>query len=150
DLPGRYADPDLAATATPAKIDAAMLRQCARMLAGIQWSDADVARFLGCWLSEPKPHVFFDPPAPALAPAAFRARAARRGLRLDRRTQLLYDGRNVFINGIAQRWPADGTAMIRRLANRRALTGRELAAVPPRAAALLFDWYRDGYLQPAG
>jgi 50S ribosomal protein L16 3-hydroxylase len=50
DLQGRYADPDLAPTRSPAKIGAAMQRQCARMLSGIRWDRATVARFLGCWL----------------------------------------------------------------------------------------------------
>ena len=55
--PGRYADPDLAPTREPARIGAAMQRARARaMLAAIRWDRGDVARFLGCWLSEPKPH----------------------------------------------------------------------------------------------
>ncbi len=61
--------------------DAAAMRAnaCARF-AGI---GATVARFLGCWLSEPKPAVFFDPPTPPSH--ARRSPRARRkhGLRLE-------------------------------------------------------------------
>ncbi len=83
DLPGRYADPDLAPTRTPAAIDPAMRRRCERMLRGIRWNRATIARFLGCWLSEPKPNVVFDPPDAPLARGAFvaRAREARRPAR---------------------------------------------------------------------
>ena len=148
DLPGRYADPDLAPTRNPARIDAAMRRQCARMLAQIRWNAADVARFLGCWLSEPKPQVYFDPPSSPLAPRAFARAASRHGVRLDRRTQLLYDDRHLFVNGAALPWPATGATTIKRLADRRILAARDAAAPAAPVAALLHDWYRHGFLRP--
>jgi 50S ribosomal protein L16 3-hydroxylase len=150
ELPGRYADPDLAPTRNPARIDAAMRRQCGRMLARIRWDAADVARFLGCSLSEPKPHVFFDPPAAPLPRAAFARAAARHGVRLDRRTQLLYDNHHLFINGTARPWPAEGARTLARLADRRTLGARDAAALPAPVVALLHDWYRDGFLRPDG
>jgi len=148
DLPGRYADPGLAPTRHPARIDAAMRRQCAGMLARIRWDAADIARFLGCWLSEPKPQVFFAPPTAPLPRAAFARAAARRGMRLDRRTQLLYDNHHLFINGTARPWPAEGARALARLADRRSLDAREAAALPAPVVALLHDWYRDGFLRP--
>jgi 50S ribosomal protein L16 3-hydroxylase len=148
DLPGRYADPLLAATRNPARIDAAMRRQCARMLAQVRWDGADVARFLGCWLSEPKPQVFFDPPAPSLPRAAFARAAARHGLRLDRRSQLLYDETHLFINGAALPWPATGAPALKRLADRRTLPAQDAAALTAPVVALLHHWYRDGFLRP--
>ena len=146
ELPGRYADPDLAPTRTPARIGAAMRRQCTRMIKRIRWDDATVARFLGCWLSEPKPQVFFTPPARPRSRPAFATAAARHGLRLNRRTQLLYDDRHLFINGAAVPWPVAGAQALIRLANARALGARDAGAVPPPIAALLYDWYCDGYL----
>jgi 50S ribosomal protein L16 3-hydroxylase len=148
DLPGRYADPDLVPTRMPARIAPAMLRQCTRMLAGIRWDPALVARFLGCWLSEPKPHVFFEPPAPRLSRARFAAAVAGHGLTLDRRTQLLYDDRHLYINGSALPWPDDGTAALARLADERALGPRAAQALPPGAATLAYQWYCDGFLGP--
>lgn len=148
DLPGRYADPDLAPTRTPAQIGAAMQRRCARTLAGIRWNRKTVARFLGCWLSEPKPSVFFEPPAKPLTPPAFRSRIAKRGVRLDVRTQLLYDAHHLFLNGTALPWPVDGASALLRLANRRALTPRDAAALPAAIDASLHDWYCDGFLLP--
>jgi 50S ribosomal protein L16 3-hydroxylase len=146
DLPGRYADPGLTPTREPARIAEAMQRRCAAMLGAVRWDRATVAHFLGCWLSEPKPMVFFDRPAPALSRSGFLARARKRGLRLDPRTQLLYDDRSLFINGAVQRWPATGAAAMRELANTRALLPRTAGAAAGEIAAILHDWYRHGYL----
>jgi 50S ribosomal protein L16 3-hydroxylase len=119
------------------------------MLAAIRWARADADRFLGSWLSEPKPSVFFTPPPRSLTLTAFRTTAARSGVRLDRRAQLLYDDRHLFINGDALPWPDAGGATLRRLANARALPGPAIAAASPRALSLLYDWHRHGYLHAA-
>src|ERR1700687_3448230 len=62
-LEGRYADPSLAPAMEPARIDPSMQKRYSAMLAGIRWGDAIVSRFLGCYLSEPKPSVFFAAPS---------------------------------------------------------------------------------------
>jgi 50S ribosomal protein L16 3-hydroxylase len=146
DLAGRYTDPDLAPVRGPARIDAAMLRRYERMLKQVRWSRPAIARFVGCWLSEPKASVTFDPPRARLSQMTFAARAAQRGIRLDTRTQLLYDPTHVFINGTALRCPASGTSTLRQLADDRALPPRAAQSVPPRVATILYTWYRDGYL----
>jgi 50S ribosomal protein L16 3-hydroxylase len=148
-LDGRYSDPSLAASAEPARIGAAMQKRCFEMLDGIRWSDAVARRFLGCYLSEPKPSVFFDRPARRLGTSAFRAAAARRGVRLDPRTQLLYDANHVFLNGAVADCAGPGLAVIRRLANERRLDGAALAGTrSPGGAAvrLMHQWYLDGFL----
>jgi 50S ribosomal protein L16 3-hydroxylase len=146
DLAGRYADPDLAPVREPARIDAAMRRRYERMLKRVRWSRQSIARFVGCWLSEPKPSVSFESPPARLSRAAFGARAAKHGIRLDIRTQLLYDSTWMFINGTAIRWPASGAATLRELANDRALRARSARDAHPQAATILYTWYRDGYL----
>ena len=147
DLPGRYADPGLAPTREPARIGDAMQRQCIELLASVRWDAATVARFLGINLSEPKPSVFFDPPEAPLPRAAFLVRAARHGLRLDRRSQLLYDERHLFLNGAALPIPRSGGATLKRLANARQLTGGEIAPLAAAAKTVLWQAYRDGYLE---
>jgi 50S ribosomal protein L16 3-hydroxylase len=146
DLAGRYADPDLVPACEPARIARAMQQRYAHMLAGIRWDRALVAQFLGCWLSEPKPLVSFERPARPLPRSAFLARALRRGVRLDRRTQLLYDEHRLYVNGSVLPWPAGARAAIKDLANARALTARATAGAPTASTALLYRWYRDGYL----
>ncbi len=145
-LDGRYADPGLRPTREPARIDSAMQRRCAAMVAAIRWSPADVDRFVGALLSEPKPSVYFTPPEPPMSRRTFVARAARSGVRLDLRTQLLYDARCLYINGEALRRPAAGGATLRRLANTRALAGRAIASASADALSLMYDWHRHGYL----
>jgi 50S ribosomal protein L16 3-hydroxylase len=145
-LDGHYADPDLRASGAPARIDPKMQRRCAAMLASIRWNRKDIDRFLGTFLSEPKASVFFAPPAPPMSRAAFDGAARRQGVRLDRRSQLLYDDRQLFVNGVALAWPSPGSTLLRRLANERALPGAAMAYAPPRALRVMYDWYCNGYL----
>ena len=146
DLPGRYADPDLAPTRTPAEIGAAMQTRCLRLLKGVAWDRATASRFVGSFLSEPKPHVSFEPPASPLSPTAFRRRVAKDGTHVDRRALLLYDRTHLYVNGAALPWPARGAGTLRDLADHRALGPRDAAAMSPEAAAILYNWYRDGYV----
>jgi 50S ribosomal protein L16 3-hydroxylase len=111
-----------------------MIDFAASLLGRIRWSRADVAAFLGEYLSMPKPHVVFSA----------RARAARgRMVRLDPKTQLLYSGRRFFINGEAftvQR----GAAVLKRLADTRSAAGADLARAG--LTRLISEWQRRGYL----
>ncbi len=81
-----------------------------------------------------------------LSPAAFGRSVAKHGTHVDRRAQLLYDLSRLYINGVAMPWPANGAAMLRELADRRALAPRGAAGMSPEAAAILYNWYRDGYV----
>jgi 50S ribosomal protein L16 3-hydroxylase len=103
------------------------------------------SRFLGCFLSESKPHVFFEPPAAPLSRAAFRDLVEKHGARVDQRAQLLYDRTHLYVNGGAVPWPAKGAGTLRDLADRRVLAARGARAMLPEAAAILYNWYRDGY-----
>jgi 50S ribosomal protein L16 3-hydroxylase len=143
-LEGRYGDPGLAVAREPARIGAAMRASCAAMLAPIRWNPAAVARFIGCYLTEPKPQVFFDPPRRPAGLRRFASVAARRGLRLDPRTQILYDGRYVYVNGTALAWPLRGGAALKRLANARRIRGAEVTGAT--LVRLLHGWYCDGFL----
>jgi 50S ribosomal protein L16 3-hydroxylase len=144
-VPGRYADPGLRPTRTPARMDKAMQRQVERALAAIRWNAGDVARFLGRYLTEPKPEVVFTPP-PVATRAQFRRRIAREGVRLDRRTQLLYDDARCYINGDDAPVPAPDRAALERLADRRALPAECCTALSPGMIDVLHDWYRHGFL----
>jgi 50S ribosomal protein L16 3-hydroxylase len=146
DLPGRYADPHLAPVRAPAEIAPAMRARCLQMLEGVAWDRATASRFVGCFFTEPKPHVGFDPPVRPLSAAAFRSQAARRGVHVDRRAQLLYDRDFLYINGAAVTWPANGAGLLRSLADGRVLRPRDAAGMRPEAAAILYNWYRDGYV----
>ena len=140
---GRYRDPGLAPATEPARISGDLREYATTVLAQLAWNDRDVARFLGTYLTEPKPLVAFTPPRRPFALPAFAARAAERGLRLDSGTQLLYDATHLYINGDALRPPASGWASLRRLANMRALPR---STIEREALKLLYHWYRDGFV----
>ena len=148
-LPGRYHDADLRLQKHSAEIGAAMIDQVGGMLARIRWNRATVRDFLGCALTEPKPHVFFTPPRPPLSLPRFAARCFKRGVRLDLKTQLLFSTTHFFINGEAcgvPRVPRGDLSTIRQLADRRELaSGVKLSEA---TLDLLYAWYRDGFLMP--
>jgi len=145
ELEGGYADRDLAPTTEPARIGEAMRAKAAALLRGVRWEKRAIEEFLGAYLTEPKATVRFDRPSRPLAGARFRRTAARRGLCLNARTQLLYDERNLFVNGEAMALPRHGAEAVRKLANARRLRGRDLRRGAP--FPLLYRWYRDGFLR---
>lgn len=144
DLDGRYADADLAPQRQPAQLGDAFVDRAARMLEAIRWKRADIERFLGQYLSEPKAHVQFEPPARPLARRAFEQACARRGVRLALPTQMLYRGTRVFINGEAISAPSSAGRALRRLADERKLAPH--ASHDTALAAMLHEWYRAGFV----
>ena len=147
-VPGRYADPDLRAARHPARIARDLRNGFARALDGIRWSGDDVARFVGRFASEPAATVVFEPP-PRVSLPAFVGRAKTGGIRLDRRTQLLYDDARYYLNGDDSPMPDVDRAALQRLADRRELSSVAVAALAPATLTLLYDWYRDGFLATA-
>jgi 50S ribosomal protein L16 3-hydroxylase len=147
ELPGRYADPELTPTKHPAEIGKAMLASIGAELARVQFTEDDIAIFLGEYLSEPKPTVIFDTAEPALSAARFQQQAAKRGIRLSRKTQMLYSGKHLFINGASfMIRPADRKALVT-LANERILSGEDVAASSADVREALYAWYLDGWAQ---
>ena len=146
DLPGRYADPALKPTAHPAQIDAAILKTVAQQLRQIRFTDDDIAIFLGEYLSEPKSSVLFTPPVRPLTAPRFAQAAARRGLTLSPRTQMLYRGEHVFINGESFMLAAGDRALLAALADQRMLDRAALTMVSEDVAEALHLWYCDGWL----
>jgi 50S ribosomal protein L16 3-hydroxylase len=126
-----YRDPGLAPTRRPAAIPPEMVRFAGRILKRIRWSDADVRRFLGEYLTQPKPHVVFRP-----------TRAEGAWIRLDPKTQLLYSGGRFFINGDTFSLPRRDRRAMRELADRREVSATRLAS----QAKLIGEWRRTGYL----
>jgi 50S ribosomal protein L16 3-hydroxylase len=105
-------------------------------LQNIRWTKGDTARFLGEYLTEPKPHVVFRA-------SARRGTLAGSELRLDPKTQLLYSGSRFFINGESFVTSKRAAPRLRELADRRRLRGERLVQAP--LAGLISDWLRAGY-----
>lgn len=141
---GMYEDADLALQTHPAEISATMINKVASAINRLTWSKDDIAQFLGSYLTEPKPHIFFDPPARPLSLAKFHQAVEKKGLHLSLKTQLLFAGERLFING--EEVSAKGAALklLSRLADERVLSGS--MALPPAAGEMLYDWYQAGYV----
>jgi len=143
-LAGAYRDPDLRPAQRPAQIGSGMLRQVAHTLDRIDWDKRDVLAFLGQYLTEPKAHVVFQRPARPLSAAMFARRARRSGVRLDLKTQMLFRGRSVFVNGERHEVGARAAQLLTKLADRRRLMPP--LALEGEAAERLYQWYRAGYI----
>jgi 50S ribosomal protein L16 3-hydroxylase len=142
----RFGDAGRRPVSRPAQVPEDLRAQLARWARGWRPGSAMLDDFIGRFLTEPKPQVWFER-APAMNATRFAARAARVGLELDRRTRIAYRRQQVFVNG--ERFDAAGAdTWLRALADRRRLdpanTARALAE--PRCAALLLEWHEAGWL----
>jgi len=146
ELDGMYADPDLKTQKHPSEISTTMLRRVTEAINQVRWDREDIANFLGCYLSEPKPHIFFDPPSRPLSPAKFRQAIGKRGVALDLKTLMLCHAGRIFLNGESFPVEACDYPLLRELADRRELPA--LTNVTPELAELLYQWYQDGYIFP--
>jgi 50S ribosomal protein L16 3-hydroxylase len=132
-----YRDAGMKPAARPGQLPKEIISFADALLARIRWSRGDVERFVGEYLSEPKPHVVFR---------AARGRRACAGatVRLDGRARLLYRGRRFFINGESFELSAKSAAGLRELADLRIAEGSRLARAG--LAGLISRWQRLGYV----
>jgi 50S ribosomal protein L16 3-hydroxylase len=142
-LKGRYADRGLTPTRHPAALPAAMVSRLHAALSRHRPRAADMSRFLLSSLSEPKAQVVFDRPRRVLGIEAFGRNAKRRGVVLDRRTRMLYQGGSFGINGERHVATDASLAPLRRLADRRTLGPGDHG---PQLLDCLHEWYRSGWL----
>jgi len=133
-----YRDPGLAPARHPGQIPHELVSFAENLLRRIRWSSRDVERFMGEYLTEPKAHVVFEP-------GAGRRALLHATVKLDAKTRLLYRGRRFFVNGESFESSARNAALLRELADRRAVPGARLARTT--LAGLILRWHRLGYLR---
>ncbi|MGE0311289.1 MAG: cupin domain-containing protein [Lautropia sp.] len=140
----RYRDRQREASRHPARLPADMAATLGGWLRSFRPAAADVEQFLGCWLTEPKPNVWFD--------ADDRRQLDARAIRLDRRTRMLYRAGRVFINGEHVSPPAASRPTLVRLADRRMLATVDVGAAvsDPWLALTLGGWLKAGWIEHAG
>lgn len=146
DLSGRYADPQLSATSHPAKIGDDMLETVSQQFAKLVARPEDIAIFLGEYLSEPKPNVWFDAPSRPLTLLRFVGAADKRGLRLHRKTRMLYRNKFIFINGESFQPVGVDRRLLQTLADQHELTSGQIGNASTDLQESLHQWYRDGWL----
>lgn len=93
-------------------------------------------RALGEYLTEPKPNVWFE---------ASDGGAMLEAVRLDRRTRMMYDAQHIFINGESYRAGGKDATLMRRLANQRYLSSKDIQRASDEALELLSIWCGDGW-----
>jgi 50S ribosomal protein L16 3-hydroxylase len=152
ELPGMYSDPTLKHQKHVAEIPSAMLDWADKTIrAAARWDKSDITDFLGRYLSEPKSHVFFDPPTRPKSLAAFAKTIEKHGVALDSRSQMLFRGNAFFINGERLEASPGITSMLIKLADKRYLEPGDCThEQSSEMITLLHLWYQAGYLFPAG
>lgn len=135
-----YRDPSQPASAATGEVPAG-LQGFARdaMQAALRDPEA-TARALGEYLTEPKPNVWFESGEAAGALAG--------GVKLDRRTRMMYDGRHVFINGESLRAAGRDARLMRALADTRRLPRAAVERAGSDAREVLASWIEAGWAHP--
>jgi len=146
DLPGRYADPDLKPAKHPAEIPPALLTRVSEEINKMRFTEDDITIFLGEYLSEPKASVFFDPLDKPLTPARFGQAANKRGIKLSPKTNMLYRGKHVFINGESFAVNRADKILLSTLADQRQLEKSALQHASEDVLEAFYGWYQDGWL----
>ncbi len=131
-----FRDPARSATETPARMPAALDAFARKAVERLLRDPSQLARALGEVMTEPKPQVWFESDAEH-APGA--------GLRLDRRTRMMYDERRVFINGESFDAAGRDASLMRELADQRRLGAAQCARLSAGAQAVVADWVGQGW-----
>ncbi|MDD2844535.1 MAG: cupin domain-containing protein [Rhodoferax sp.] len=140
-----YRDPDQPAVDQPAEIPARMLEFAQDALQDALQDSHALARGLGEYMTEPKPNVWFE----ARTASAKEAQALKaQGIRLDRRTRMMFDAHHVFINGESFTASGRDATLMRVLANERVLSARDVCKLSVQALILVNAWWGTGWLQP--
>jgi len=131
-----FRDPPRSATETPARMPAALDAFARKAVARLLREPEQLARVLGEVMTEPKPQVWFEEGG---------ERSPGAGLRLDRRTRMMYDGRHVFINGESFRAAGRDARLMRDLADARRLPAAQCGRLSADAQAVVADWVAQGW-----
>jgi 50S ribosomal protein L16 3-hydroxylase len=134
----RYRDPRQPAVANPAAIPTDLQVFAREALARALAQPQVLERALGEYLTEPKPSVWFE---------TAETGGMLEGVRLDRRSRMLYDAQHIFINGDSYRAAGRDATLMRRLADERQLTSRDLSRASDEALELLSSWCDAGWIR---
>jgi 50S ribosomal protein L16 3-hydroxylase len=144
----RFGDPGRPPARRPGTIPDDLHSQLSAWARDWRPDPAMVDAFIGRFLSEPKPSVWFESrPMPGVA--ALMRQAGKRGLRLDRRTRMLYRQGRVFVNGEVFDFDQPALAAMKRLADERRLDPAECAGAldDGQFAEAVRAWISHGWMQ---
>ena len=132
-----YKDPRQTAVTTPAAIPPS-LAAFAREVVDKSLQNPDLlSSLLGEYLTEPKANVWFEDldEVPDLS----------KGLRLDRRSKMMYDEKHVYINGEGFKVGGRDALVLRQLADDRYISGQKIKILSADAKEALLDWALAGW-----
>lgn len=136
-----YRDPKQTAVTTPAAVPPSLAGFARQVLVKALKNPTLLDSLLGEYLTEPKSNVWFEISnvEPDLSA----------GVKLDRRTKMMYDERHVFINGESFRVAGKDARFLRQLADNRCLSAASCAKLSDSAREALLDWMVADWLKPA-
>jgi 50S ribosomal protein L16 3-hydroxylase len=139
DDPTLYADAGQDSPRHAAQIPEAMHQHLQTVLQQAMARPLPAQQALGEWLTEPKAQVWFEQDQPW---------QAGRGVRLDRRSRMLYDRHFIFLNG--ESWRAGGAdaRLLRRLADQGWLSANDLQRASQAVRECIAEWTDAGWLRP--
>ncbi len=142
-LDALYRDPAQDATPHAAQIPERLTQAALKAVSKIHFNEALAHRFLGCWLTEPNQAAVFDGDD---CYAEVDNDAPYTHWVLDRRTRMLYQGQQLFINGEVA--PVRAEAALRIFADARELAGDHPAAkkLSEEAVEALAEWLDAGWI----
>jgi 50S ribosomal protein L16 3-hydroxylase len=132
-----YRDPKQPAVSGSGEIPAGLVKFAQDALAAALKDPLALQRSLGEIMTEPKAHVWFH------GEQDFEEGV---GVRLDRRTRMMYDAKHVFINGESFRAAGADAKRMRKLADTRELSAADVNKLSEGARELLAQWGEDGWL----
>jgi 50S ribosomal protein L16 3-hydroxylase len=133
-----YRDPKQQAVTSPAAIPPSLAVFARQVVDKALKNPRLLDSLLGEYLTEPKSNVWFEMEDKALDLSV--------GLRLDRRTKMMYDERHVFINGESFCVGGKDAACLRQLADERSISAHQLKYLSRDAREALHDWASAGWL----
>ena len=133
-----YKDPKQEAVSNPGEIPAGMYDFAREALQKAMAEPLALERALGEYLTEPKANVWFEHGDP---------NGMFESVVLDRRTRMMYDAKHIFINGESYLAGGRDATLMRKLADTRALSRKDLATASDDALELLSSWFDDGWVR---
>lgn len=146
ELTGHYTDRGLKPTKHPAQIGNDLFDRVSKELQRVRFTKDDIQICLGEYLSSPKSSVIFDTPARAVSAKQFSARLSKKGIKLHRKTRMLYRGKYVFINGESFLVAGKDLACLKALADHRLLAPNSVLHVSNDLTDSLHHWFKLGWL----
>jgi 50S ribosomal protein L16 3-hydroxylase len=146
ELAGRYTDRGLKPTHKPAHINDDLFEKISTQLKKISFTNDDLHIFLGEYLSSPKSSVIFDAPARKVPSKKFVGMLQKTGIKLQRKTRMLYRGKYLFVNGESFLVHGKDLVYMKSLADQRFLNPESTVNASQDLIDSLNHWYNIGWL----